>query len=89
MFFGTFKSFVIFFLSLQAGRPMLPSQPGHLQSPPVITHTAATPQGSPNITSSRPLRSPFRNVTDYLDSDTHSLVSLLTFHFKFTSMDYI
>lgn len=62
--------------STQAGRPMLPSQPGHLQSPPVITHTAATPQGSPNITSSRPLRSPFKNVTDYLDSDSHSLSSL-------------
>lgn len=59
---------------LPAGCHMLSQQPGQLRSPPVITHTAATPQGSPNISSSRLGRPPYKDANIYLDSDSHSVV---------------
>ncbi|PIK39623.1 putative voltage-dependent T-type calcium channel subunit alpha-1H-like [Apostichopus japonicus] len=62
--------------STQAGCHMLSQQPGQLRSPPVITHTAATPQGSPNISSSRLGRPPYKDANIYLDSDSHSVSSL-------------
>ncbi|XP_072167756.1 voltage-dependent T-type calcium channel subunit alpha-1H-like [Diadema setosum] len=45
-------------------------------SPPIITHTAATPQGSPNVDMQRAFRSSFVDDTRSWDSDSQSLSSL-------------
>ena len=61
-------------LTLPASENAQSPAPASLMSPPIITRTAATPQGSPMCEQPKEFKGPFLD-TQSIDSDSQSLVS--------------